>query len=1027
MPNESKSSVKVHHTLLESMETSMLGASPKKDEEPKNTVRASIPRATYRFQLHREFKIADAKNLLPYLKALGISHVYFSPIMKARPGSMHGYDLIDHSQVNPELGSFEELEEFARELHELGMGLILDLVPNHMGVGKFNSWWMDVLENGPASQFADYFDIDWAPVKAELRGKVAIPILGDSYGNILQSGALKLGFDKERGAISFFYYEHELPLNPLSYPQVLGQGLENLAFLLSEEKLDLIEYQSILTALSHLPGHMETSGFNERISEKSLQMRRLSELCKRNPKLIDFIEGNLRSFDVVDGDIQAIERLHSLLEAQAYRLVFWRVANDEINYRRFFDVNDLAALRTEDARVFADTHQLIFKLIESKLIDGLRIDHPDGLFEPARYFQDLQKTAAEKLGGEFIPGGPLPFYIAVEKILAPFEHIEEDWTVHGSTGYDYLNEVLSVLISNENDEYLSKIYTDFTGQKQSYEEMRYECKETILQKVLASELNVLAHRLSQIAESSWYFRDITLNSLRYALEKIMIHFPVYRTYITPQKIDKKAIRYIDWAISKARKESALTSSIVYDFIRSVLTLELTKNDRIGNNENFNRSVEAFAMKFQQFTGPVMAKSIEDTLFYRYSRFIALNEVGGEPDKCSSSISAFHQKNQQRIQYNRHSMLATSTHDTKRAEDLRARLAVISEMPQEWERRVTLWARMNRSKKANLEDNPTPYANVEYFIYQTLLGSFPLELMGEFFSTETLSKTEDKQEALIQQDEIAEHLDIYRTRMSEYVLKAIKESKQFSSWINQNTEYEDAVTGFVLRILAPGSTNPFLPDLEKFAASIYQYGLLNSLTQTILKLTSPGVPDLYQGTELWDFSLVDPDNRRPVDFAKRQKHLGQINGNMLPQMLDNLKDGRIKLYVISKLLSLKTECEELFNCGNYLPLVVHGSKANNLISFARTTADGRCIIVTVARNVSCLISQADKENERGVPQFDYHALANKNCWLDTSISLSADLQNREYKELFSNKTIDAAECLSPSQLFADAPFSVLIGE
>ncbi|MGH9548428.1 MAG: hypothetical protein ACRD3W_03595, partial [Terriglobales bacterium] len=482
---------------------------------------------------------------------------------------------------------------------------------------------------------------------------------------------------------------------------------------LGADSFDLMEYQSIMSAFSHLPGHMEPQGFSERIREKQLQMHRLAQLCKRSPAIVEFIEQNLRVFEVQGNDHKALQRMHNLLEAQAYRLVHWRVAADEINYRRFFDINDLAAVRTEDARVFAEMHDFVLKLIGERKLDGLRIDHPDGLYDPAGYFAQLQEKAAERLGGKFhldtSKEQQLPFYILGEKILASFERLEDDWAVQGTTGYDFLNEVNGVLIRTESEAEFSRLYDHIAGEPVEYEEMKRDAKKTILDSVLASELNVLAHRLNQIAESSWYFRDFTLNSLRYALRQIVIQFPVYRTYVTPKKAEKSARQFIDWAIGRAKRTSAANNTAVYDFIRQVLMMEASETpfDANADESDFKRVVQTFAMKFQQFTGPVMAKSVEDTLFYRYSRFVCLNEVGGEPERFGSSVASFHQKNQIRQQRHPHTMLATSTHDTKRSEDVRARLAVLSELPKLWEQKATLWTRMNRGKKVQQENEQSP--------------------------------------------------------------------------------------------------------------------------------------------------------------------------------------------------------------------------------------------------------------------------------------------------------------------------------
>ena len=707
----------------------------KKTALERSTASTIVPNATYRFQFNKEFTLKQGMELIPYLAQLGISHCYASPLLKARPGSTHGYDIIDHKELNPEIGTLEDLAHFVIELRKHDMGLILDIVPNHMGIGQDNAWWMDVLENGPASMYVDYFDIDWQPVKDDLRGKVLLPILGEQYGSVLQNGQLALEFAPERGALFLRYFEHVVPLNPVSYPTVLGLRLNVLKERVGADNEQVLEYLSILSAFQHLPNHIEPVGFSERIREKRTQMKRLAVLCRENPEIRQFIEQNLTEFEVKPDNPAILQRMHNLLEAQAYRLAHWRVASDEINYRRFFDVDSLAAIRTEDPRVFSEMHDMVVKLIGERLIDGLRIDHPDGLYDPADYFLQLQTAAANQYQCKFdvdaqdFRPNELPIYLVVEKILAPFEHLEQNWAVNGTVGYDFLNSVNEILICSDNEGAFDDIYEQVIGSRINYDDLKRHCKHVILDNVLNSELNVLAHRLSRIAESSWFFRDFTLNSLRQALREVLSCFPVYRTYIVPGKVNKVARQYIDWAVGLAKRHSTSLHTDIYDFVRQVLTMELAERAREFSSEvdpeKFKQAVEVFAMKFQQFTGPVMAKSVEDTMFYRYNRFVGLNEVGGEPQKFGGSISAFHHQNQIRQQKRPYELLSTSTHDTKRSEDVRTRLAVLSEIPQMWQERLTAWTRFNRSRKVQIEDEYAPDANDEYLIYQTIVGAFPL--------------------------------------------------------------------------------------------------------------------------------------------------------------------------------------------------------------------------------------------------------------------------------------------------------------
>ena len=913
-----------------------------------------LPESTYRFQFNKEFTYKAAEKLIPYLAKLGISHCYASPLLKARPGSMHGYDIINHKELNPEIGTPAEFDAFVRNLRRHGIGLILDTVPNHMGIGKVNPWWMDVLENGPASIFADYFDIDWAPIKPELFGKVTIPILGEAYGAIVKGGHFKLAFDAARGALKLIYYDHEFPLNPLSYPQVLNNRIDVLKERLGKNNPDVMEYQSIITALSNLPTHTQRNTFGDRIREKQVQMLRLAHLCKRNGEITNFIEQNLSEFEVHANDRTSAERMHNLLEAQAYRLVFWRVATDEINYRRFFDVNDLAAVRTEDPRVFAEMHDLIFNLLEEGKIDGLRIDHPDGLFDPAQYFNQLQTQAAEKMGRE-LPAGTelslgkdnLPIYIAVEKILAPFEHLEDDWAVHGTVGYDFLNALQNVFIASDNEEKFSQLYQKYVGKTIEFDRLKRECKGLILDTVLASELHVLAHRLNEIAQMSWNYRDFTLNSLRTALRHIVINFPVYRTYVTAKKSDKNARHYIDWAVRLAKRYGASVMPEVYDFVRDVLCLEMAESADVSaeSSKQFLLAMQTFAMKFQQFTGPVMAKSVEDTLFYRFNRFVALNEVGGEPDRFGISLGSFHYQNQQRQMRRPYEMLATSTHDTKRSEDVRARLAVISELPSVWDARLAQWSRINRARKVSIDEEQAPDANDEYLIYQTVVGACPL--FGAAENALEISKT----------------METFKARINEYILKAARESKSHTSWVNKNEDYEHAVSGFIDRIFADTPNNLFYADFREFSRLLAPLGFLNGLAKTVIKFTAPGVPDIYQGNELWDFSLVDPDNRRAVDYKVRGRYLDELKKladiavtitasdkdrtnlqKIVTESLKSLQDGRAKLLTILIALACRQELEGIFTRGRYQALEVRGDAANHVIAYLRELDDQWTITV-----------------------------------------------------------------------------------
>ncbi|HEY9733551.1 MAG TPA: malto-oligosyltrehalose synthase [Drouetiella sp.] len=986
-----------------------------------------LPSATYRFQFNKEFTFKDATKLVPYLAKLGVSHCYASPFLKARPGSMHGYDIIDHKQLNPEIGTVEEFDKLVATLHEHGMGLILDIVPNHMGIGKVNHWWMDVLENGPASIYVDYFDIDWTPVKPELYGKVTLPVLGDSYGAVLKGGHFKLQFTPATGSLAIRYYDNEFPVNPATYPQVLGNRLDVLKERLGKNNLDVMEYESIVTALAALPSHTERKLFSDRVREKQVQLNRLSNLCNQNPEITNFIQQNLSEFEVRPDDKQSFDRMHKLLETQAYRLVFWRVASDEINYRRFFDINELAAVRTEDPRVFAEMHDLVFNLVGEGKLSGLRIDHPDGLFDPAAYFSQLQQKAAERLN---LPAPPeadltlgkssLPIYIVVEKILAPFEHLEDDWAVHGTVGYEFLNSLLNVFVSIDNEHAIESTYEAFIGRVVDYESAKRECKGLILDTVLASELHVLAHRLSQIAEMSWEYRDFTQNSLRKALRHIVSNFPVYRTYVTPRKVDKTARQYIDWAVRLAKRFGASVTPEVYDFVGHVLCLEAAETPAENDEASlqFLHAIQTIAMKFQQFTGPVMAKSVEDTLFYRFNRFVCLNEVGGEPDRFGITVASFHHQNTQRQLRRPYEMLASSTHDTKRSEDVRARLAVLSELPRIWDQKTSQWARINRSRKTVLDEEQMPDANDEYLIYQTLVGACPVGVTG------------------------TDWLDDFKARITEYILKAARESKSHTSWVNKNVEYENALSSFIDKILSVSPTNPFLDDFIEFHNAFYSLGLINSLAQAALKFTSPGVPDIYQGNEIFDFSLVDPDNRRPVDFGQRAHMLNRVSkhvqigavasdqaaakqADFLKSCLTEIDDGTCKLLIAGVSMACRRQFEDIYTRGRYIPLSVSGSAEQHVIAFAREL-EGNWSITVVPRLVATLL-QADSDSklaQRTV--FDIlSGAAGYDVWGDTKISLPSELQEHNLIDAFSMQILNKTDnVIKAADVFNTFPVAII---
>jgi (1->4)-alpha-D-glucan 1-alpha-D-glucosylmutase len=890
---------------------------------------ATIPRATYRLQLHRDFTFAHATELVPYLARLGVSHVYCSPYLRARPGSRHGYDIIDHAALNPEIGNRDDFDRFVAELKAHGMGQILDMVPNHMGVmGADNVWWMGVLEDGPASAYAGFFDIEWEPVDPAYAGKVVVPVLGDHYGEVLERGELKPAYEPESGSFAVWYHEHRFPVDPREYPRVLERAVRLLApdAVPRDAAADL---ESLIAALAKLPPRSATApnAVAERARDKALLKARLARLVREHPAAAEAIDRAVRALAGSPGMPASFAALHELLEAQAYRLAYWRVAADEINYRRFFDINDLAALRMENEAVFEATHRFVLDLAAEGAIDGLRIDHPDGLYDPARYFRRLQERYAqlasiESGGGE----RPRPLYVVVEKIIAPHEQLPESWPVHGTTGYRFANVANGLFVNTDARERVDRTWRAFVRDEAlDFDEAAYRGKRAIMRSALAGELNVLANRLLRLARATRRTRDYTLNTLRQALADVVACFPVYRTYIA-ERLTAQDRRYVDWAVAQAKRRGRAADGTVFDFVRSALLSRAPA----GAPDDLAAEYRTFAMRFQQFSAPVTGKGVEDTAFYSFNRLVALNEVGGHPDDFGMTVSAFHGASADRAAKWPHTMLATSTHDSKRSEDVRARIDVISELPAVWRLAVRRWSRINRSKKRTVEGEAAPSRNDEYLLYQTLIGSFPAEPPD------------------------ADGLTDYRDRIESYMVKAAREAKVRTSWINPNEAYERAVAGFVQALLGKTEGNLFLEDFRAQLAPFAWYGALNSLSMVLVKLTSPGVPDLYQGNELADLSLVDPDSRRPVDYALRRMLLAELEalaaappealGARVHALCARPHDGRAKLWTTWRTLALRHERSELFARGDYHAIAVAGARAPHAIAYARRLGSGGIIVV-----------------------------------------------------------------------------------
>lgn len=949
---------------------------------------ATIPCSTYRLQLNANFTFSNVTDLIPYLNKLGISHCYTSPYLQARPGSSHGYDIIDHSTINTEYGSREDYEEFIGALGRHDMAQLFDMVPNHMGVGSDNQWWMDVLENGRFSLYADFFDINWQPQQEELKDRILLPVLGNHYGTELEDNRFRLEFIPFHGSFYIVYYEHRFPVAPTTYPFILGYDLQRLESLLGSQHQGLQELHNLINSLENLSRNRETDleQLNVQHRNKEVLKRLLARLCREVPEISSFIKENVLIFNGRKNHPESYDLLHSLLSRQVYRLAFWKVASDEINYRRFFDINDLAGIRMEEPRVFEETHRLVLDLISTGKIDGMRIDHPDGLFDPGEYFQRLQKRIQGENPSSTKNG--LPFYIIVEKILADYEHLQPDWLVHGTTGYDFTAQLNGLFIDSTSQKQLNAIYHRFIRESVNPDYQIYRCKKLIIKTAMAGELNVLAEEIHSLAKMNRHTQDFTFNGLREALIEIIALLPVYRTYIISDKIEKNERNFIEWTIAEAKKKQQTENKLIYDFIKSVLLME--SHEGI-NNHNLDASLH-FVMKLQQYTGPVMAKGVEDTFFYIYNRLLSLNEVGGDPRRYGVSVAAFHYANGERQKYWPHAMLNTSTHDSKRSEDVRARLNVISEIPREWQNILKKWSKTNRDLKTKIDGKLAPSKNDEYAFYQNLLGIWPFN-------------EPDKSG----RQELAE-------RLSAAMLKSIKEAKIHTSWINRNQAYEDAMDSFVRGVLTDGRNFPteFLPFHGKTA----WFGMLNSLSQLLLKLTSPGVPDIYQGNEIWHFCLVDPDNRLPIDFDYREHLLREMQNFLseqdnahttyLTEIIKHITDGRIKLYTTWRALLYRQCYPDIFEHGSYLPLQTKGSNKENLCAFMRSRA-GKTIIVVVPRLCAGLLKQQEGQLPIG-PE----------VWLDTKLILPEN-SPLQFRNIFTNELISGANDPIPS-LAANAIFS-----
>ncbi len=868
-----------------------------------------VPVATYRLQFNANFTFKQARSIVSYLEALGISDCYASSYLRAVPGSGHGYDIADPTTLNPEIGTDEDYWSWIEALRQARMGHILDVVPNHMGIARSaNPWWMDVLENGPSSRYARFFDIEWKPIKDELADKVLLPILGDYYGSVLEEQQLALEY--RDGAFVVRYGDDWLPLAPDTYPRILHEALS--AWTGSEADLD--ELRSIITAAENLPPRAagDANAIVIRSREKEIVKRRLAALVSRSEGLVVAIARTLEAFNGTRGQPRSFDRLDALLGEQSYRLSDWHVASEEINYRRFFDVNQLAAVRVEDPVVFDEMHKFMLELLARGAPTGLRIDHVDGLFSPGDYLRRLQARAAD-VGGAAADASGRAVYLVVEKILGSDEQLPADWPVHGTTGYEFAGVVNNLFVDGRHERAMDDIYHRFLRAPRShpsFDDLAYQSRKQVVHATMSGDINSLGHQLNRLSERNRHYRDFTLYSLIAAIKELIACFPVYRTYITaeddPNAHDR---RYITRAVRCANQRSPRSSSRVFDFIQRVLL----KQALAGSQEE-REARERFIGKFQQITSPVAAKGIEDTAFYVYNRLVSLNEVGGNPTRFGLNPNAVHAWMCERQRRWPAALSTTSTHDTKRGEDLRARLNVLSELPEAWKGAVTRWRALNRRFRADIDGVDAPDANDEYLLYQTLVGAWPFTADGQAGFSE---------------------------RLKSYMVKAMREAKRRTSWITPDDRYEAAVLRFVDDIL--DRRRPFLPAFLPFQARVAELGVYNSLAQLLVKITAPGVPDFYQGTELWDLSLVDPDNRHPVDYARRERMLQDIADASPALLLDERADGRVKMFVMNRALGQRATLRDTFDRGSYVPLWVDGSHRDHVFAFARR--DGESTTIT----------------------------------------------------------------------------------
>jgi (1->4)-alpha-D-glucan 1-alpha-D-glucosylmutase len=939
-----------------------------------------IPSATYRIQFNQNFRLADARNLLPYLQQLGISHLYSSPQYQARSGSMHGYDVADPTHVNPELGTEEEFDRIAGELRERGMGLLLDIVPNHMAASPENPWWMDVLEFGRESAYASFFDIDWGAVGAkspELQsGRVVIPNLTDFYEKVLANQGIVLKLD-EKG----FYAEAEAsryPINPATYRAILDPCLERLAGASEAEP----KMRELLGAFDR---DEEAAGdYRESVARGKGDLWRAHE---SDAPIREAIDETLRTLNGTKGDAASFDRLDGLLSAQAYRLAYWRNAGEEVNYRRFFGLNELVAVRIEDPEVFAARHARTIEWVQQGKVDGLRVDHIDGLRDPLEYLQRLQRIGTPADGDA---DGALNIYTIVEKITSGSETLPPEWPTAGTTGYDYLNAVNTLFIDAAGSRELETIYREFTGIRSSFTETWYVRKKLVMEDLFASDVRMLSWRLARLAALDRLGRDVPMRELVRGLKEITACLPIYRTYCRDLRLSETDRAYLTRAfvIARDRAPAAVVSDECFEFLRRAFLLAPA-----AGLEKQKEQWPDFVLRWQQFTGAVMAKGLEDTAFFVHHGLISLNEVGCNPlrKEIRFGVAAFHQYNKKTFHERPFTLNATSTHDTKWSEDVRARINVLSEIPGEWKARLARWNELNQTKRTMVDGRLVPSPNEEVLLYQSMLGIWPLEAL----------RSEEERSQL-------------RERIETFMLKAAREAKTHSSWVSPNEAHESALRSFIAAVCDCSAENEFLRDFLEFGERIASYGACNALAQVLLKITSPGVPDFFQGNELWNFRLTDPDNRVDVDFEKRRKVSETLDASADPsKLVENWRAGSLKIFLTRGALRFRHANRDLFQKGDYLPLEAEGERRESACAYARRL--GNSWALTLVPRLATRLTVAP-----GFP-------LGESAWGTSAVVLPAGAPAR-WRNIFTGAAVSGSGArkkrLPLGDIFSELPFALL---